>query len=85
MFGWFTKEHLDAEQQEDWIPQRVAELKSRIAALESRIGRHKESNQTTQAQSEHVVDTRTEKTEPAQAREKDLEMMALKAKLMGKR
>jgi hypothetical protein len=61
----------------DWIPGRVAEIKARIAAVESTIGRTKESYKNTPAPSKPVV------ANPApEPTERDKDLMALKAKLM---
>ena len=65
----------ESDDEEDWIPARVADIRRRIAALESRIGRTKEPYQNTQEQST---------TSPVHQR-RNKELDAIKAKLLGKR
>ena len=66
----------ESDDEEDWIPARVADIRRRIADLESRIGRTKEPYQNTQVQ-------RQETAPVHQRRNKELD--AIKAKLLGKK
>jgi ribosomal protein S19E (S16A) len=63
------------DRQEDWIPARVADIRRRIADLESRIGRTKEPNSNPQVQRPAA---------PVHERRNE-ELDAIKAKLLGKK
>lgn len=76
MFNWFKTQET-VNDTTDWIPDRVADIKRRIAALESRIGRNKKPYQAPEVQRE-ATSFHKERTESIK------EMDAIKAKLLGK-
>ena len=83
--SWFRKEETLYEPQTDAFA-RTAELKARIAALRSSLEQSPKPAKTTQAQPKHVV-----AEEPQQPprdtdhKQKEQELNAMKAKLMGKK
>lgn len=75
---------------EDDTEQKINSIKRRIAALESSIGRRKQSNQNPSAPTKHLVEKNPRpKTDHLRSslekQSKNSELDAIKAKLMGKK
>jgi hypothetical protein len=83
--SWFHKEETLYEPQTDAFA-RTAEIKARIAALRSSLGREEKSTQVPQARPKHVVAEEPQQPPRDPNREqKARELNAMKAKLMGKK
>ena len=83
---WFWKQEESKDEFESDLSIRVAEIRSRIAALRSSLERAEKSNKTTPTQPKSFVEPAqsTDNTKDVRAA-KEAEMMALKAKLLGKK
>ena len=83
---WFWKQKEPENELESDLSIRVAEIQSRIAALRSSLERTERSNKNTPTQPKPVVGNAPAATEQDAVRAaKEAEMMALKAKLLGKK
>lgn len=69
------------------LPDRVSEIESRISTLRSGLERPKKSIEIPSTQAEPLVDTTQQQSQPIgdERSAKESEMMALKAKLLGKK
>ena len=79
--SWGAKEEEIKYDTTDWIPAKVADIKSRIAAIESSLGWTKKSNQVNKVSlpRQTVYERRTEsRSDPDLSKSQDL-----KAKLLG--
>ena len=83
---WFWKQEEPENELESDLSIRVAEIQSRIAALRSSLERTEGSNKNTPTQPKPVVGIPepTDKTSDVRIAKAE-EMMALKAKLLGKK
>ena len=83
--SWFRKEETLYEPQQDEFA-RTAEIKARIAALRSSLEQSPKPVETTQAQPKHVVAEEPQQPPRDTDREqKERELAAMKAKLLGKK
>ena len=83
---WFWKREEPKDEFESDLSIRVAEIQSRIAALRSSLERSEKSDKSTSSQSEQLVGKTPAVPKQDDVRaSKEAEMMALKAKLLGKK
>ena len=83
--SWFCKEETVYEPEQGEFA-RTAEIKTRIAALRSSLEQSPKPVETTQAQPKHVVAEEPQQPPRDTDREqKERELAAMKAKLMGKK
>jgi len=84
--SWFTKEEEPLYEPRQDFSARTAEIKARIAALRSSLGREEKSTQVPQARPKHVVAEEPQQPPRDTDREqKARELAAMKAKLLGKK